>query len=716
MSADLLTKINLPKPSADATARSDFSLLSNPGNSGARNEFPSEFQRQMRENATVRNTEKNTADHQDRLANAREANERADRNRRVQEQRSNGQRIENQRIENQRVAARRAEQQQADRRQLDSRAAEARASDAQAAADRAAQDRQRAEQAERSDPRNGNELPENKPAKEVSDSATGNATASGDANRSDIESAGRGDSPGKPGTDGQSTDKDSAEKQSTAASGDVAAGKDGVDAEGNPVATQDTANTESQQTSNLEEVLAQQAAASDDDESVAAYLDSALTDPALAAQQGHQVSGEVEPALKAGAVDSLSADGSALNSEPVEDGGSAENSLDNWLKEQLLETGVETASLDSSADPANEVDMLAESLPTANADQSELLEPESSVSSQAEPDLVLETGSKIDSETVPLEEDGLPKSASAMDARLAGVESKVGVRDQKEGATTAGQFSQESFKSTQAKIPTSQSVASAQTGDAPHQNLTAPFQMKAGAEEMAQAVQAASKEGAELGTELKPNTSMLPVNKGDLANELAMLKKLKMPGTQIEPSLAKKPEGESDSGFKTSSFGRALEQFGAIKPAAVKPMSVPMQSPLNNARWAPELSDRMLMMVSKRVQVAEIRIDPPDLGPVDVKVRYTKEQAHVTFTSHIATVRDAIEQAVPKLREMFEESGLGLGDVDVQDKSQRDQQAEKDAAATGQGTGNLAGEQDENSDEQEVRSVSTPRGLVDYYA
>src|SRR5690606_11404509 len=62
--------------------------------------------------------------------------------------------------------------------------------------------------------------------------------------------------------------------------------------------------------------------------------------------------------------------------------------------------------------------------------------------------------------------------------------------------------------------------------------------------------------------------------------------------------------------------------------------------------------------------------DPPDLGPVEVRLsleRDTKELVVHFVASHAAT-REALEQALPRLREMMLESGFSLNDASVADE------------------------------------------------
>ena len=118
----------------------------------------------------------------------------------------------------------------------------------------------------------------------------------------------------------------------------------------------------------------------------------------------------------------------------------------------------------------------------------------------------------------------------------------------------------------------------------------------------------------------------------------------------------------------TLSQGLAAVGLGTVTQAAATQTQM---APLNLGQnaWETNLSSRLQMMVGQNIQTAEIRLDPPELGALDIKIKITNDVASVNITSPHAQVREALETAVPRLREMFEESGVALGDVNVQQES-----------------------------------------------
>lgn len=68
-------------------------------------------------------------------------------------------------------------------------------------------------------------------------------------------------------------------------------------------------------------------------------------------------------------------------------------------------------------------------------------------------------------------------------------------------------------------------------------------------------------------------------------------------------------------------------------------------------------------------QTAELHLNPPQPGPLDVVINVSGDQATALFTSSHAAVRDAIEQVMPKLRGMLADNGIMLGNATVSDQA-----------------------------------------------
>jgi flagellar hook-length control protein FliK len=119
----------------------------------------------------------------------------------------------------------------------------------------------------------------------------------------------------------------------------------------------------------------------------------------------------------------------------------------------------------------------------------------------------------------------------------------------------------------------------------------------------------------------------------------------------------------------------------------------------------------VLWLAAQNVSAAEIRLDPPELGPMQVRVSVNQEQVNVSFTSPHPAVREVLDQQLNRLREMFSEQGLNLVDVDVSDKSFAQQDQERGESRK---NGTSAAEDEELA--PLTSSILVSNRLVDHYA
>ena len=126
-----------------------------------------------------------------------------------------------------------------------------------------------------------------------------------------------------------------------------------------------------------------------------------------------------------------------------------------------------------------------------------------------------------------------------------------------------------------------------------------------------------------------------------------------------------------------------------------------------------------MWMVRQEVQSASIKLNPPHLGPLEVKVSFANDQVNVSFTSHHAPVREALDASMPRLREMLGDNGLQLGDANVTHRSFSDQNQTNQQASSQQP--NDDGNLDVNSLADNSTTLShdplyVMSGAVDIYA
>lgn len=86
---------------------------------------------------------------------------------------------------------------------------------------------------------------------------------------------------------------------------------------------------------------------------------------------------------------------------------------------------------------------------------------------------------------------------------------------------------------------------------------------------------------------------------------------------------------------------------------------------VGTAAWDQALGQKIVWMAAGSQQSASLTLNPPDLGPLQVVLHVSNDQANATFISAQPEVRQALEAALPKLREMMGDAGIQLGQSTV---------------------------------------------------
>ncbi len=97
-----------------------------------------------------------------------------------------------------------------------------------------------------------------------------------------------------------------------------------------------------------------------------------------------------------------------------------------------------------------------------------------------------------------------------------------------------------------------------------------------------------------------------------------------------------------------------------------------LATPVQHTQWSSDLG-RVMVTLSQQAQQlgpqnAEIRLDPPELGPLRIVLSVVDNVAHATIYAAHAQTRLTVEQALPQLQQQLAQSGLSLGDTNVSDQ------------------------------------------------
>jgi flagellar hook-length control protein FliK len=133
-----------------------------------------------------------------------------------------------------------------------------------------------------------------------------------------------------------------------------------------------------------------------------------------------------------------------------------------------------------------------------------------------------------------------------------------------------------------------------------------------------------------------------------------------------------------------------------------------LQAPVGTPAWSDELGGQLTWMAVNGRETATLRLSPENMGPLEIKLSVQDGEAKVWFGATNADTRSALEQSLPRLRELFASQGLVLADAGVH----------RDAPRHGASANNFAGA-DAASDTDAGTSVSSitiaHAGLVDTY-
>ncbi len=101
-----------------------------------------------------------------------------------------------------------------------------------------------------------------------------------------------------------------------------------------------------------------------------------------------------------------------------------------------------------------------------------------------------------------------------------------------------------------------------------------------------------------------------------------------------------------------------------IQPSSLTPDSV-VQTPFGSGGWTKEIGQKIVWMVGGADQSATLTLNPPDLGPLKVVIHVNNDMVNTTFLSNNADVRQALQDGLDNLRQSMAQSGIALGQANV---------------------------------------------------
>jgi len=115
------------------------------------------------------------------------------------------------------------------------------------------------------------------------------------------------------------------------------------------------------------------------------------------------------------------------------------------------------------------------------------------------------------------------------------------------------------------------------------------------------------------------------------------------------------------SAMPAPSISAANNQTGTIPTFTLTPH-------IEHEGWAKAMAQQVISLTrhtDQSEQLAILRLDPPELGPIRVMISMTDGVANAVFGSANAQVRQVIENSLPELAKAFSQAGIDLGQTDV---------------------------------------------------
>lgn len=151
-------------------------------------------------------------------------------------------------------------------------------------------------------------------------------------------------------------------------------------------------------------------------------------------------------------------------------------------------------------------------------------------------------------------------------------------------------------------------------------------------------------------------------------------------GIRADKTIQERIVGSATASATSVNISATSSQTGSTSTPSTSVVSLPVQPNIQSSAWSQVMNSRVVWMAKEGIQQAELKMNPANLGPVEVKLHVQNDQASVTFLAQHSSTRDALEQALPKLRDSFAENGIQLTHAEVgqqQHQQQREDQPQQ---------------------------------------
>jgi flagellar hook-length control protein FliK len=184
--------------------------------------------------------------------------------------------------------------------------------------------------------------------------------------------------------------------------------------------------------------------------------------------------------------------------------------------------------------------------------------------------------------------------------------------------------------------------------------------------------------------------------------------------TLVDSQPASSTSSDPQGGFNLAALN--LNTTNLINTETSTSDSPLLSAAVGTSSWQDGLGQQVIDMFRRGDKQMDLRLHPADLGPLSISLNLSDGNTQAQFQSAHASVRAAVEQALPQLRETLASQGITLGQASVGDESSRSSgQPQRDAPTQSNGSMITASETPLAAEEPIVQSLMVSNGGVDLY-
>ncbi len=141
----------------------------------------------------------------------------------------------------------------------------------------------------------------------------------------------------------------------------------------------------------------------------------------------------------------------------------------------------------------------------------------------------------------------------------------------------------------------------------------------------------------------------------------------------------------------------------------------------SHAAWGREMGERIGFLLHNNLKQAEIRLDPPHLGKLDIQLQVQDDKALVHIHTQTAQTRDLMDASLLRLRDALQDAGYSQVDVQVSHREQSMGQGDGGTGGGFSGQSSADGLQESEvlptgMSRREIELTARLQGRIDYFA